>query len=144
MVTESHGGLVCAIRDHVLHGLEYILELSGAAIAPADVAQKLSTTFGESILGLASLTIEVQKAICQDVLSSNFEVFCPKYREPFREELMTDIDGATKPSIAIFFHHHGQLQWPKGPECFAIHREFEHGPFCKRYGSSARLFHLRR
>lgn len=69
-----------------------ILLVSGAATDAQNVSRAMEEQFGDKVVDIVTSSIAVQRAVGEDIVSSDFQITCPRFNENFVVEEMEDVN----------------------------------------------------
>ncbi|KAI0701305.1 hypothetical protein BC835DRAFT_1253227, partial [Cytidiella melzeri] len=81
----------------LMNGLVDILVLAGVLLPPNEVRSRIRISFGEKASAIVEHAMELRKAVGEEMVSSEFEILCPRYNDPFLSDLVEDAEGQGSP-----------------------------------------------
>ncbi|KAI0804729.1 hypothetical protein BC629DRAFT_1253321, partial [Irpex lacteus] len=96
-VVDRHAIVTATFYDDVIEGIMDVLVVAGVRPAADAMRDKIEEVFGERISAVVLQTVELRKVVGEDMLSSEFEILCPRHSHRFQEEWMEDAEGTGSP-----------------------------------------------
>lgn len=96
-VVDRHAIVTATFYDDVIEGIMDVLVVAGVRLASDAMRGRIEEVFGERISAVVLQTVELRKIVGEDMLSSEFEILCPRHSHRFQEEWMEDAEGAGSP-----------------------------------------------
>ena len=85
------------ISGGIVRNLSRILLISGATVCGNSqfeaVRDTVHATFGEKVGSIVKSALDIRKVVGEEMTTTEFEVFCPRYGQRFVADTMEDVDA---------------------------------------------------